>query len=301
MIEMAMEGEVVALAPGRLHALVNTFSLDGRVTAYAPDARGVASANSYVFVEGDRALLVESGFSVHERSLLAQLDAVLDPSTSLALLPPRLGEFDGVSNTRPIVDHRAVDVLYGPMLNSTHWVDFRPEHRPAGSPVGDGRIERVECRMLGNPDVIELGRDRRLDVFHPPLRLLVTHWIYDEVTRTLFTSDAFTHMRPSDDRGPWVVDSTRDVISREALRAHLLATKFWWLRGARTEPIRRGLAAIFEDRDIEVLAPSFGCILAGRAVVRQHHELLQGVLEELAQEPPVVGLPEAGCSRVADQ
>ncbi|MDR0357899.1 MAG: hypothetical protein LBJ87_00325, partial [bacterium] len=246
-------------------------------------------------------LLVESGFSAHERSLLAQLDAVLDPSTRLALLPPRLGEFDGVSNTRPIVDHRTVDVLYGPMLNSTRWVDFRPEHRPAGSPVGDGRMEEVEFRMLGNPDVIELGRDRRLDVFHPPLRLLVTHWIYDGATRTLFTSDAFTHMRRSDDRGPWVVDSTRDVISGQALRAHLLATKFWWLRGARTEPIRRGLAAIFEDRDVEVLAPSFGCILVGRAVVRQHYELLQTVLEELAQEPPIVGLPSAGCPPVAEE
>lgn len=301
MAQMAMHGEVVALTPAKLYALVNTFPLDGRVTAYAPDARGAASANSYLFVEGDQALLVESGFSVHERSLLAQLDAVLDPATRLSLLPPRLGEFDGVSNTRPIVDHRTVDVLYGPMLNSTHWVDFRPEHRPAGSPVGDGRMERVEFRMLGNPDVIELGPDRRLDVFHPPLRLLVTHWMYDAGTRTLFTSDAFTHMWRGDDRGPWVVDSTRDGISAEALRAHLLATKFWWLQGARTEPIRRGLRAIFEERDIEVVAPSFGCILVGRDVVRQHYELLQAVLEGLAQEPPAVGLPDAGYPQVAGE
>lgn len=301
MAQMAMHGEVVALTPAKLYALVNTFPLDGRVTAYAPDARGAASANSYLFVEGDQALLVESGFSVHERSLLAQLDAVLDPATRLSLLPPRLGEFDGVSNTRPIVDHRTVDMLYGPMLNSTHWVDFRPEHRPAGSPVGDGRMERVEFRMLGNPDVIELGPDRRLDVFHPPLRLLVTHWMYDAATRTLFTSDAFTHMRRGDDRGPWVVDSTRDGISAEALRAHLLATKFWWLQGARTEPIRRGLRAIFEERDIEVVAPSFGCILVGRDVVRQHYELLQAVLEGLAQEPPAVGLPDAGYPQVAGE
>jgi hypothetical protein len=262
---MAMHGEVVALAPGKLYALVNTFPLDGRVTAYAPDARGAASANSYLFVEGARALLVESGFSAHERSLLAQLDAV----------------------------------LYGPMLNSTHWVDFRPEHRPAGSPVGDGRMERVEFRMLGNPDVVELGPDRRIEVFHPPLRLLVTHWLYDEATRTLFTSDAFTHMRRPDDRGPWIVDSTEDAISAEALRAHLLATKFWWLRGARTEPIRRGLAAIFEGRAIDVLAPSFGCVLVGRAVVRQHYELLQTVLEELAGEPPAAGLPGAERARAA--
>ena len=297
MAPMAMHGEIVALAPGKLYALVNTFPLDGRVTAYAPDARGAASANSYLYVEGDRALLVESGFSAHERSLLAQLDAVLDPSTKLSLLPPRLGEFDGVSNTRPVVDHRTVDVLYGPMLNSTRWVDFRPEHRPAGSPVGDGRMERVEFRMLGNPDVVELGPDRRIEVFHPPLRLLVTHWLYDEATRTLFTSDAFTHMRREGDRGPWIVDSTEDAISAGALRAHLLATKFWWLLGARTEPVRRGLAAIFEGREIDVLAPSFGCILVGPDVVRQHYELLQTVLEGLAQEPAAGGLPGAERAR----
>jgi hypothetical protein len=73
MASMAMHGEVVALAPGKLYGLVNTFALDGRVTSYAPDARGCASANSYLFVEGDEALLVESGFAAHERSLLAQM------------------------------------------------------------------------------------------------------------------------------------------------------------------------------------------------------------------------------------
>jgi flavorubredoxin len=195
---------------------------------------------------------------------------------------------------RPIVDRFDVEVLYGPMPNSTHWVDFRPEHRPAGSPVGDGRMADVEFRLLGADERLSVdpGGKRQLEVFHPPLRLLLTHWVYDAETRTLFTSDAFTHMWRSSERGPWVVDSTGDCISAEEMRSHLVATKFWWLPGANTEPIRRDLAEIFARYEIDTICPSFGCILRGRDVVIQHHELLQDVLEALADEPASIGIPE---------
>ena len=288
-----MSSEIVALASGKLYALVNTFPLDGRVTSYPPDVRGFAAANSYLYVEGDRALFVESGFSIHERSLLEQLESLLTPSTTLSLLPPRIGEFDAVCNTRPIVDRFDVDVLYGPMLKSTHWVDFRPDHRPAGTPVGDGRMANVELRLLGGAEIISVDREgaRLLDVFHPPLRLLVTHWVYDPLTRTLFTSDAFTHTWRSSERGPWVITSTKEGVSAEEMLHHLVGTKFWWLPGANTEPIRRGLAAIFDRYEIDVIAPSFGCILRGRDVVRQHYEVLQEVLAEVAAEPSSVGVP----------
>ena len=70
--------------------------------------RGHTVANSYVFVEGDRALLVDTSYSVHEEGLLAALEEVLPPGAELELFPPRLGEFDSVCNVVPVVERFGV-------------------------------------------------------------------------------------------------------------------------------------------------------------------------------------------------
>ena len=113
------------------------------------------------------------------------------------------------------------------------------------------------------------------------LRLPPTVWLYDASTRALFTSDAFTHVRRPSEDGPWIVDADGDTTTMQDVSDHLARGRFWWLQGADVAPLRRALAAVFERLDVEVVAPSYGCVLRGRDVVRRHHELLQGALRRL--------------------
>jgi hypothetical protein len=59
----------------------------------------------------------------------------------------------------------------------------------------------------------------------------------------------------------------------------MLNTRYWWLEGAPTDTIRRGIAKVFETCDIETIAPGYGCILRGRAVVERHHRMLDEFLK----------------------
>ena len=59
----------------------------------------------------------------------------------------------------------------------------------------------------------------------------------------------------------------------------LLNTRYWWLEGAPTDSMRRGIGEIFDKHDIETIATGYGCILSGRKVVRKHYQLLDEFLK----------------------
>jgi len=114
-----------------------------------------------------------------------------------------------------------------------------------------------------------------------PIRLIATRWLYDRATRTLFSSDMFTHVWRARENGPWIVTDDDDRTSARELRSFLLNTRYWWLEGAPTGSIRRGIAEVFEKCDVETIAPGYGCILHGRAVVARHVAMLDEVLASL--------------------
>ena len=59
----------------------------------------------------------------------------------------------------------------------------------------------------------------------------------------------------------------------------MLNTRYWWLEGAPTDSIRRGIDAVFDKYDIETIAPGYGCILRGRKVVQRHYKMLDEFLK----------------------
>ena len=61
--------------------------------------------------------------------------------------------------------------------------------------------------------------------------------------------------------------------------ALMLNTRYWWLEGAPTDSIRRGIANVFEKYDVETIAPGYGCILRGRKVVQRHYQMLDEFLK----------------------
>jgi hypothetical protein len=269
-----MGADILDLCDGRLMGLPSPYRLDGRVSTHPDHARGFAPMNTYVLVERDAALVLEAGLSVHEASLLRRLATVLGGRSDLALFPLSLAEFRSVCNARAIIDRFGIGTLYGLRSDAASWIDFREDATPAAGAL------RVRTVAAAGGEQVVLG-DRRVQTLRAVLHLPSTLWLYDDATRTLFTSDAFTHVRRASEDGPWIVDAEHDTTTLEDVHDHLARGRFWWLRGAQVAPLRRALASVFERFDVEVVAPSFGCVLRGRGVVRRHHGLLQQALHRL--------------------
>src|SRR5215471_1500666 len=243
-------GGIAALAEGELYALQNLFALDGRVSSYPASARGYSVANSYLLTQNDAALLIDTGFGKDEPAIRAQIESLVPPRLPLSLFPLRLNEFMSINNVETFAGHFNVEQCYTSNIDAALWFDF-------GAKV-DGRstLESMRVTAVTRADTIELGkRGRAIDVMQAPIRLIATRWLYDQVTRTLFSSDLFTHVWRERADGPWIVTADDDATTPSALRSFMLNTRYWWLEGAPTDSIRRGIDAVFGKYDVETIAP----------------------------------------------
>ena len=269
-------GGIAALAVGKLYALQNLFALDGRVSSYPASARGYSVANSYLLTQSDAAMLIDTGFGKDEPAIRAQIESLIAPGLPLSLFPLRLNEFMSINNVETFAGHFNVETCYTSNVDAALWFDFGAKAN------GRSILESMKVTAVTRADTIKLGQHgRAIDVMQAPIRLIATRWLYDRATRTLFSSDMFTHVwRPRTD-GPWIVTDDDDTTAARELRSFLLNTRYWWLEGAPTDSIRRGIADVFAKCDVETIAPGYGCILHGRAVVARHVAMLDDVLARL--------------------
>jgi hypothetical protein len=272
----ACSSPITTLAEGRLYALQHPYPLDGRVSSYPAGARGFAVANSYLVLQNDAAMLIDTGFGKDEPAIRAQIESLTAPGLPLSLFPLRLNEFMSINNVETFAAHFNVEQCYTSNVDAALWFDFGAK--------ADGRsiLDAMPVTAVTRSDSIALGKQGRIiDVMQAPIRLIATRWLYDRATRTLFSSDMFTHVWRSHADGPWIVTEDDDRTSARELRSFLLNTRYWWLEGAPTASIRRGIAEIFANCDVETIAPGYGCILHGRKVVARHIAMLDDVLKAL--------------------
>jgi flavorubredoxin len=272
----AFSGGIAALATGKLYALQHPFALDGRVSSYPASARGYSVANSYLLTQSDAAMLIDTGFGKDEPVIRAQIESLIAPGLPLSLFPLRLNEFMSINNVETFAGHFNVETCYTSNVDAALWFDFGAKAN------GRSVLESMKVTAVARADTIQLGtKGRAIDVMQAPIRLIATRWLYDRATRTLFSSDMFTHVWRARAEGPWIVTDADDATSMRDVRSFLLNTRYWWLEGAPTDSIRRGIADIFDKCDVETIAPGYGCILHGRKVVARHAELLDEILKAL--------------------
>jgi flavorubredoxin len=264
---------IAALAEGRLYALQHPYPLDGRVSSYPASARGFSVVNSYLVTQSDAALLIDTGFGKDEPMIRAQIEHLIAPGLPLSLFPLRLNEFMSINNVETFAGHFNVETCYTSNVDAALWFDF------GAKAEGRDILESMKVTAVTRADTIELGkRGRAIDVMQAPIRLIATRWLYDRATRTLFTSDLFTHVWRARADGPWIVTEEDDTTTERELRSFMLNTRYWWLEGAPTGSIRRGIAEVFDKYDVETIAPGYGCVLRGRKVVARHYRMLDEFL-----------------------
>jgi len=267
-------GGIAELADSKLYALQHQFALDGRVSAYPASARGFSVANSYLLKQDDAALLIDTGFGKDEPAIRGEIESLIAPGSALSLFPLRLNEFMSINNVATFAGHFNVDQCYTSNPDAGLWFDF-------GTDNSRDILDSMTVTAVTRADTIELGKHgREIDVMQAPIRLIATRWLYDRATKTLFSSDMFTHVWRDSETGPWIVtDTDNDSTSPREVRSFMLNTRYWWLEGAPTDSIRRGIGEVFDKYDIETIAPGYGCILRGRKVVARHYQMLDDFLK----------------------
>jgi flavorubredoxin len=267
---------IAALAEGKLYALQHPYALDGRVSSYPASARGFSAANSYLLMQSDAAMLIDTGFGKDEPVIRAQIEQLIAPGLPLSLFPLRLNEFMSINNVEAFAGHFNVEQCYTSNIDAALWFDFGAKAN------GRSILSSMPITAVTRADTIQLGKEGRpIDVMQAPIRLIATRWLYDRATRTLFSSDLFTHVWRAHVDGPWIVTDENDTTTERELRSFMLNTRYWWLEGAPTSSIRRGIDDVFAKHDVETIAPGYGCILSGRKVVARHVRMLDEILKGL--------------------
>jgi hypothetical protein len=269
----AFTGGIASLADDQLYALQSPFALDGRVSSYPASARGFSVANSYLLTQSDAAMLIDTGFGKDEPVIRTQIESLIAPGLPFSMFPLRLNEFMSINNVESFAGHFNIETCYTSNPDAALWFDF------GAKADGRGILDSMNVTAVTRADTIRLGRlGREIDVMQAPIRLIATRWLYDRATRTLFSSDMFTHVWRDTATGPWIVTDD-DTTSPRDIRSFMLNTRYWWLEGAPTDQIRRGIGDVFDTHDIETIAPGYGAILRGSTVVERHYRMLDEFLK----------------------
>ena len=269
-------GGIAELAEGKLYALQNPYKLDGRVSSYPASARGYSVANCYLLKQPDAAMLIDTGFGKDEQLIISQIESLIAPGSPLSLFPLRLNEFMSINNVETFAGHFNIETCYTSNPDAALWFDFGAK--------ADGRsiLDSMPVTAVTRSDTINLGnKGRAIDVMQAPIRLIATRWLYDRATRTLFSSDMFTHVWRDRADGPWIVTDDTDTTTEREMRSFLLNTRYWWLEGAPTDSMRRGIGNVFDKYDIETIATGYGCILRGRKTVARAYRMLDDILKAM--------------------
>jgi hypothetical protein len=270
---------ITDLGDGKAYALHNMMSLDGRVSAYPKSARGFAPSNCYLLYEKSGAILLDTGFNGHRRALFDQIGSIITSDTPLSIFPLRQNEFMSVGNGAALAKEFNVVECFSRREDMDFWLDFEVEEY---GPKKE-KDKLFPTTILGAELQCHVGgkTSRPIIGINAPIRLITTMWIYDEATRTLFSSDMFSHVSQDNPEGPWLMVDDDRVTTSAFVSSFLLNTRYWWIEGIDTAPIRKGISDVFNRCDIETLAPGYGAILRGRELVERQFTVLDEVLRDL--------------------
>ena len=90
----------------------------------------------------------------------------------------------------------------------------------------------------------------------------------------------FSHISQKNLDGPWISDKD-ELTTTSFVRSFLLNTRYWWLEGVNTGPLREGISEVFNKFDIHAIAPGYGTILTGKDQVEKQFKILDEVLRDL--------------------
>jgi hypothetical protein len=237
-------------------ALIDVEPTDGR-SWLPPGTVGFEPFNKYAIVQPEAVLLLDTGVAAHRASIAESLREIVG-DRMLILLPTR-SELECIGNLGALVDSfPQVQVITTaravPPLGLAH---MREERRET---VRASRLKRGErLQRFGFPN---------LESINPVIRILGTTWIYDHVSRILFTSDFFANDLMTTLSDTVVRRERSGLLDPASLRRSIVA-KFDWLERAHTAALEKHWDTLFAEFEPAALAPSVGRIQIGRVLAEE--------------------------------
>ena len=268
-------GKISELVKDKLFVLQNIVKLDGRLIAFPPNQTGFAPLNCYILKEDTGAFMIDTGYLYHEQSIINQLSKIISKKTPLLILPSRVNEFMSVGNVKSISQKFNVMGYYLAQPDAPDWFDFTDKER-------DSSLQKIPTHVIGKHIEFQIGlkTDRLVEIMPAPLRLINTAWVYDKMSKTLFTSDMFTYglsVKPDD---KWILQKEEQVCDNQFIKSFMLNTRYWWLEGAKTTLLRKNIQRIFDKYDITTIAPGYGKLIQGKDLVQKQFIKLDSILSE---------------------
>ena len=268
--------DIIELKKDKLFLIQNIVKLDGRLIAFPPNLEGFAPLNLYILKEKTGAFMIDTGYLYHQNNILRQLSEVIASDLPLSVLPTRVNEFMSVGNVKSISQQFNVINYFLAQPNAPDWFDFTDSER-------DQKLQEIPTHLIGKHIEHEIGSntERFVEIMSAPLRLINTAWVYDKVSKTLFTSDMFTYALSDNKNGPWILEEGELACESQFIKSFMLNTRYWWLEGAKTRILRDNVRNIFKKYDITTIAPGYGKIFRGRDLVLEQFNKLDEILDEL--------------------
>ncbi len=240
-----------------IYVLSDLEPADGARSWLPDDASGFEPFNKFVLLQGDFALLLETGAAAHCESVQESLRKIVGKRT-LVILPTR-SELESIGNLGSIIDNfPRVELLTTtralPPLGLAH---MRPERR-----------QEVKARRIVRGETLGGVGFPTLDTITPVIRILNTIWIYDHASGVLFTSDFFSNDLLEDEATPTIRRETAGLPDAVALRRSILA-RFDWLERAHTDALEAQWNELFTRIKPTGIAPSLGRVALGSEVAAE--------------------------------
>ena len=150
----------------------------------------------------------------------------------MSIFPLRLNEFMSINNVESFAGHFNVETCYTSNIDAALWFDFGTKTE------GRDILKSMKVTAVTRADTIQLGNGgRAIDVMQAPIRLIATRWLYDRATRTLFSSDMFTHVWRDTETGPWIVTETDNDFHVDARHSLIHAEHALLVAGRRADQL----------------------------------------------------------------
>jgi len=270
-----VQDKPIELVNGQVIRLGGCVALDGRISWVPPTARGYQPVNCFLVLDQDDATLIDTGPVCHGPSVTAGLTAHLAPNQPLSVFLSR-SEYDCIGNLAAAVSLADIKNLFTAGF-SNPFDSFDEITSPYAV-----WADRVRLGLIERGTSVALGESRRISITPAPLKILPTYWAYDELTKTLFTSDSFGHGVLAGLDQPRVTTGA-DHEPREHVVSEYMRAKFAWLdKATDLAGLVEELDAVFARHDVQMIAPAHGTIICGRDAVVAHREVVRTVLADLA-------------------
>lgn len=209
----------------------------------------------YLLREGEDVILVDSGSFYHREEITRDIDA----------------ETDGDGPDAIILSHsdypHAANV--SPLGGATEDVELVAS---SGSPEQQGLPDARKCEIGGQLDV----KGRTFSFIDPPLAdRSHTTWIYDHSDGVLFTADGFGNYHKSD-QCRYLSDDFQSMIPEDEIYEYH-RDNLVWLRYVAPEKVERTLDSIFEEFDVNAIAPIHGNPITGDDVAVYRNRLYEAM------------------------